>query len=215
MERLRAGKTSRPRWGVTVIEMMVVVAVLAVILALAVPSMRDFMARQRVKAINAELVTDLQYARSEAVARNQPVIVTFRREDLPGQPPMTCYTVHTQGTWGQCDCRKPLGTACLDIDGNAIANLVELKTVQVPGSTTVAIQAPIAPAHQLSFFGLRGLSVWEGHHFLAPNYVTDWVDYVVAVESSVSGRLRTATHITGRPTVCSPDGSISGVTPCP
>ena len=105
-------QSPRSRRGLTIIELMVVVGVVAVLAALAAPSLRDFMARQRVAAINAELVTDLQFARSEAVSRNRDVYVTFRTDDRAGQPPMTCYTVHTRGTVGNCDCRKPLGTAC-------------------------------------------------------------------------------------------------------
>ncbi len=66
---LRRNGTRRAR-GLTMVEMMVVVAIAAVILTLTAPSMRDFLARQRVAAINAELVTDLQLARSEAIARN-------------------------------------------------------------------------------------------------------------------------------------------------
>jgi len=149
------------------------------------------------------------------VARDRTVIVTFRSDDADGAPPMTCYTIHTQGTAGRCDCRKPLGTACLDLDGNPVENLVEIKTVQVLRSTSVTVQAPAAPANQLSFSKTRGLSVWNGHDDTSPGYVTDWADFVVAVESSISGQLRTATHITGRPAVCTPDGSITGVTQCP
>ena len=36
----------------------------------------------------------------------------------------------------------------------------------------------------------------------------------VGVESTLSGKLRTSVGITGRPQVCSPDGSFSGVPRC-
>ena len=200
---------ARPPHGLTVIEMMVTVMVLAVILALAVPSLRDFMARQRVKAVNAELVTDLQFARTEAVARNREVYVTFRMDDRAGEPPMTCYTVHTLGTVGGCDCRKPIGTAC-----DAVPELVELKTVQLLRDTTATFAAPAWPANRVGFSKTRGLSFWNGHDATSASYVADWVDFPINVESSIAGRLRTSVHITGRPQVCSPDASISGVTRC-
>jgi len=204
-----------PRHGVTIIEMMVVVVVLAIILSLAVPSLRELLARQRVKGINAELVTDLQYARSEAVSRNREVYVTFRMDDKVGEPPMTCYTVHTLGTVGDCDCRKPMGSSCLDNAGLPNANMVELKTVQVLRSTTVTFQAPASPANDVGFSRNRGLTFWSGHAVGSPNYVTAWADFPVDVQSSISGQLRTSIHITGRPQVCSPDGSINGVPTCP
>lgn len=198
--------------GVTVIEMMVVVMVLAIILALAVPSMRDFMARQRVKAVNAELVTDLQFARSEAVARNETVYVAFRSAPRDGSPPMTCYTIHTVTGAGVCDCRKPLGTACPNLAG-----LVEIKTVQVLRSTDVTVLPfdDAAPSNRLQFTGTQGLAGWGTHVKTQANYVADWQDFEVLVESTVSGKLRTSSNIVGRPQVCSPNGSITGVPQCP
>jgi Tfp pilus assembly protein FimT len=194
---------------VTVIEMMVVVVVAAIILALAAPSLREFLARQRVAAVNAELVTDLQFARSEAVARNRPVYVTFRTDPRAGSPPMSCYTIHTLGTVGNCDCRKPLGTACQNV-----AELVEIKTVQVLDSTTVGFQPPAWPANRLGFNSTQGLAFWSGHLSTDADYVADWQDFRIGVESSVSGKLRTSVGITGRPQVCSPDGSFRGVPRC-
>jgi type IV fimbrial biogenesis protein FimT len=183
---------ARPERGFTIIELMIVVLVAGALLALAVPSMREFAVRQRVKAVNAELVTDLQFARSESIARNRTVRVYFRTNDAT----MTCYTIHTAGTAvGRCDCRKPLGTAC---DG--VAGLDELKTVQVLRSTTVTLQPPAAPANFVDFSEPQGLS--------------NRTDFRVTVASSVSGELRTATNAFGRPQVCSPNGSISGVPAC-
>lgn len=171
--------------GLTVIEMMVVVAVVAVILGLAAPSLYGFLARQRVKSVNAELVNDIQYARSEAIARRTPVRITFRSD----APDLTCYTIHTIGTAGLCDCRTAPGSACI--------GYVELKTVQVPRSTTVTV---VAPQGDVLFSETQGISNRE--------------DFRIGVESTISGRLRTATNLAGRPQVCSPDGSISGVATC-
>jgi type IV fimbrial biogenesis protein FimT len=192
LERRRGHVVSATR-GFTVIELMAVVVVAAVLLALAVPSLREFMARQRVKAINAELVTDVQFARSESVARKSKVVISFQSDDAQ----FTCYTIYDiDGTAGAgCDCRKPLGTAC---DG--VPNAIELKTVQVPRSTSVTLQPPAAPAHFVSFEDPQGLSNRN--------------DFRVTVASSISGKLRTATNALGRPQVCSPDGSIGGVPPC-
>lgn len=210
---LMPGGPRRAR-GLTMVEIMVVVAIAAVILTLTAPSMRDFLARQRVAAINAELVTDLQFARSEAIARNDEVYVTFRTDHAE----LTCYTVHTRGL-GQCDCRKTLGTACLKPDGTPQAGTEEIKTVQVPRTTTVVLVPP-APgnnvANQVIFSRTRGLADWEGHRpepdFAA--YVADWADFPVGVESSRSGKLHTQVNISGRAQVCSPDGSIRGVATC-
>jgi type IV fimbrial biogenesis protein FimT len=176
--------------GLTIIELMVVVAVAAVVLTLAVPSLRDFMVRQRVKGINAELVNDLQFARSESITRSRPVRITFGQNET-----MSCYTVHTRGLLGDCDCLQPMGAACPDFP-----ELVEIKTVQVPQSTTVSVEPLEGLGQVVLFSGPRGLA--------SPG------EFKVGVESSVSGKLRTTTNALGRPQVCTPDGSITGVATC-
>jgi type IV fimbrial biogenesis protein FimT len=196
--------------GLTVIELMVVVAVAALLAALATPSLRGMLARQRVAAVNAELVTDLQYARSEAVARNREVYVSFRTAPREGSPPMSCYTVHTLGTVGTCDCRKPPGAACQNVEG-----LVEIKTVQVLASTEVSLLPPGGTGNRIGFVGAQGLASWLGNRPTDADYSTAWQDFTVGVESSISGKLRTTVGITGRPQVCSPDGSIAAVPRCP
>jgi prepilin-type N-terminal cleavage/methylation domain-containing protein len=63
--------------GFTIIELMVVVAVLGVIAAFAAPSFSDYIARSRLNGAANEAYSDLQYARSEAVQRYTPVRITF------------------------------------------------------------------------------------------------------------------------------------------
>jgi type IV fimbrial biogenesis protein FimT len=73
---------------------MVVVALAAVLVTIAVPSFFDFLSKRRVEGVASELVTDLQYARSEAVARNQNVTITFGTN---------CYLIHlSSGTSPSC-----------------------------------------------------------------------------------------------------------------
>lgn len=55
--------------GFTLIEALVVLMVLGVLLALAVPSFRDFIETQRLKSAANEMLGDMAYARSEALAR--------------------------------------------------------------------------------------------------------------------------------------------------
>lgn len=66
----------RAAQGFTLIEMMTVVALLAIILAIAVPSFRQFLGGQRVKGLAYDLTTDLLLARSEALKRNASVAIT-------------------------------------------------------------------------------------------------------------------------------------------
>lgn len=53
--------------GFTLVELLVVVALLAIVAALAAPSFTDQLARRRLEGVSTDLSTDLQFARTQAV----------------------------------------------------------------------------------------------------------------------------------------------------
>lgn len=55
--------------GVTLVELMITIFVLAILMAVAVPSFRDAMRRGEVRSAGQSLMASLAYARSEAVTR--------------------------------------------------------------------------------------------------------------------------------------------------
>jgi type IV fimbrial biogenesis protein FimT len=71
----RAIVPTRAQRGFSLIELMVVVTIAAVMLGVAVPSFREFMAGQRVKNTAFDFAAALLLARSEAIKRNTPVTV--------------------------------------------------------------------------------------------------------------------------------------------
>lgn len=75
LRRQRASARRHAR-GFTLVELMIVVTLLAVMLGIAAPSFRDFMAGQRVKTAAGEYSSTLVQARSEAIKRNASVTVT-------------------------------------------------------------------------------------------------------------------------------------------
>lgn len=76
----------RPR-GLTLVELMIALGVLAVLCSLAAPSLSGWIARNRVQAAAAHLVADLAEARHEATRRGQPLRVNFQ----PGSA--WCYAI--------------------------------------------------------------------------------------------------------------------------
>ncbi len=184
----------RRPFGLTIIETLVALLVVGVLVTVAAPSMQGLIAAQRVKGINAELVTDLQFARSEAARRNRDVIVRFRTTE-------NCYTVFVPDAFsGDCNCSR---TPNVDVCGGTSE---EIKTVQIPPSTAVSLAAssPVGLGQKLTFEGQSGGSRVVNVNDTSSSRCT----------SSVRGQVRTTVNAAGRPTMCSPDASISSVPPC-
>ena len=67
--------------GFTLIELMVTIAVLAIIVTIAAPSISTQLANQRVKSTTATLVNALKEARVESVIRRQSIKVSYDDDD--------------------------------------------------------------------------------------------------------------------------------------
>lgn len=61
--------------GVTIFELMVTLIVAAILLSIAVPSFSNLFDKNRVKGAAEELSAQIQFARSQAIARNSDVVV--------------------------------------------------------------------------------------------------------------------------------------------
>ncbi len=81
----------RPRGGFTLIETMLVVAVMGIVLGLAIPNAMRFFNGQRLRGARTELMADMAYARSLAIARRQTVrmVITTDRYQIVTLPDST------------------------------------------------------------------------------------------------------------------------------
>jgi prepilin-type N-terminal cleavage/methylation domain-containing protein len=74
--------------GFTLIETMVIIALIGVLAGLTIPSFANYLQRQKVIGARSELMADLQYARSIAIARRTTFRVDFQLDRyqiiLPG-----------------------------------------------------------------------------------------------------------------------------------
>ncbi len=199
--------------GLTLVEVLVVIALVGILIALAAPSMRDLISAKRVQGITTELVTDMQYARSEAARRSRDVRIGFQATDQ-----LSCYALYIEpeaapgalpasgvnGGIGTCDCsRTPGVNVC-----TAEVGREEIKTVQVPRSRGVSFSASSADGPTLNFGAVSAGLVSAS----APGAVP--VAFDVTVTATPRGQLRTRVSTSGRPSVCTPDGSISAAPPC-
>ena len=193
-----------PRRAVTLIEISVVLLVLGVLATLATPSMTRMIELQRLRSINAELVTDLQFARTEAISRNVQTTVKFSQNTE-----VTCYMIFRGSNTNLCDCTNGSGSACTS---TAVGR--EIRTVRVPRSTgiTLAKSSSTLP-NQFEYDpltgGIRGVSS-DGSAMVPIVYGVD-----VKGSAAERGWLRTVVSQAGRPTVCSKDGANPAVVTCP
>ena len=127
--------------GFTLIELMVVLAISALLLTLTAGKFRELIRIQRLKAATSQLVSDLSLARSEAAARNVPVYFTWR--NAPGLG-LTCYSIYLS-TGLECECASGPGSACA-----SSATQTEIRTVQLLISDAVRL-AHLHPRPHLSW----------------------------------------------------------------
>ncbi|MTW21807.1 GspH/FimT family pseudopilin [Allochromatium palmeri] len=99
--RLARGRLARMR-GVTLLELLIVIAILGLLLGVALPAMQDLIERNRLKAAAHALAEDLQWARSEAIKRNRPLGFSIDTGHW-------CYGVAPEESG--CDCRRTPGVA--------------------------------------------------------------------------------------------------------
>ena len=90
--RLRVGL------GLTTIEVAITLCILGIIAAVALPSMSNYLQRRRLEAVASQVGADLQFVRSEALARGEGVRMSFGADSTG-----TCYVVHT-GAASDCRC---------------------------------------------------------------------------------------------------------------
>lgn len=181
----KAALARPPALGFTLIETIVVVAVAGIVMTAATPSLGHLIDTRRIDGVATELVSDLQFARSEAVTRNQAVRVSFQSNAATGA---SCYVIHT-GTADQCQCSSAGPARC---DGEA----QPIKTVALHAAQRISLQANV------------GSLVFDPLHGTASPTAT------LRISGPQNRAVHQMVNLMGRVRSCSPQGAVSGYRAC-
>ena len=91
--------------GFTAIELIIVIAIVSVIAAIALPDLSNLLVNQRLRAAGTDLMSSLIVARSEAIKRNGPVEV----RPATGADWTQGWVVNATASNEQIDKKNPLG----------------------------------------------------------------------------------------------------------
>ena len=146
--------------GVSLVECAITVAVVAVSLGIALPSLKDLRARHQLDGVAAQLETDLMLARAEAVARNATVRMSFQASDAG-----SCYVLHTGAAAdcscsgsGEVTCRAPVQalrtaffgrTSDVQLSSRSTSIAFDPTLGTVTPTATIQIVSPAGSVHQI------------------------------------------------------------------
>jgi type IV fimbrial biogenesis protein FimT len=187
--------------GVTLIEMMIAVAVLAILLAIAVPTFIDFRERSIVRGAAEQLVAVVADARFEAVKRNAAILVNFQRGSSD-----TAFCVGATTT-GSCDCfeKDPSSANFCGValyppqdNGSSSSGQTQAALALKGAHLTTDPSAAMASDSSVTFDPLLGTlsSLTDGGSLT-----------IQSPSNAMNYRLRVTVNALGRATLCVPSGA--------
>lgn len=125
--------------GFTLVELLVAIAVLAILLAIAAPNFAILMNKVRLNSVSSALITSLQQARSDAIRLNRRVLVcasNAARTDCSGAT--------NWGTNGWLACYDEDANSACDANTAALPNPIRVEnTVKATVATVTGPAAPV------------------------------------------------------------------------
>ncbi len=136
--------------GFTLVEVLGVLALIAVLLGVAGAALRGYWIAQNLEKARDELVTEMRNAQQRSMSESHPVVFGIRLK--PGS-----------ANWGivRYDPREPAGTQCKSVGDLTFSGLVRVKEVtgfDSSGAADIAC-SQVYPSYRFAFFFARGSSV--------------------------------------------------------
>ncbi|MGJ7567095.1 pilus assembly FimT family protein [Variovorax sp. GB1R11] len=202
---LRASLSQRRRRGFTLVEMIVVVAIMGLLAALAMPSMLGWVRNNKIRTVSDSLQNGLRLAQAEATRRSRQMVFSVT-DDKP-TPTKPSYTAKTSGSNWAISTVAPA-------DSDVTAAFVEAGILLDVGSSVV-ISGPVS----VCFSSIGRLVKNDTPGPTSAACKAEAAQYDIAMSDSKTGdrALRVTVALGGQVRMCDPLRTLSATQPdgCP
>lgn len=188
--------------GLTLIELLITIAITAIVVGLAVPNMTSFFDGKELIGAAEQIAGHMEQARTESLARSQDIHLKVDSDGSStwvyglslASNPSCDLTLTDPTTAGACVLVADDGDNVLD-SGDGSTDTGDLLLMRFPSTTHDDIKLTLASgASNITFEYIRGTSSESS----------------LELESPEGKKLRVKLNLMGQVRLCSPDGSVNG-----